>query len=357
MRVKESRLKFALATLITTATLVFSAGVIADDSTDTQAENEVCRDNNVLSAKLFTDVCWGCIFPIKVAGATLGPSGEVPDDAATGMVCACADGLGVYHPGILSAMWEPRRFIELTRTPGCMSSLGGAKLDLGSELQYGTQTDGAQDERLRASISFYNAHMYAMPLLRMLDLYLPGDCNADPYSDFDIISFTEIDPTWNNTTLAFFQNPESAAVSNIIAQQACAVEAAAQFAGSQPQSTLWWCAGSWGGQYPLTGSVRTMDTPRTTSLAATRQLAVEHRRGLAYRSVGNDVACRAKIYPTIPKQQYKLNMFYPTPETKKGHNIGESPYKWQGGMFRYPTGMGQDSTYMIFQWSDCCRTL
>ncbi|WP_192867086.1 TraU family protein, partial [Staphylococcus aureus] len=82
--------------------------------------------------------------------------------------------------------------------------LGGAKLDLGSELQYGTQTDGAQDERLRASISFYNAHMYAMPLLRMLDLYLPGDCNADPYSDFDIISFTEIDPTWNNTTLAFF---------------------------------------------------------------------------------------------------------------------------------------------------------
>ncbi|MEG8992484.1 TraU family protein, partial [Klebsiella pneumoniae] len=95
MRAKESRLKFALATLITMSTFVFSAGVIADDSTDTQAENEVCRDNHVLSTKLFTDVCWACIFPIKVAGATLGPSGEVPDDAATGMVCACADGLGV----------------------------------------------------------------------------------------------------------------------------------------------------------------------------------------------------------------------------------------------------------------------
>lgn len=45
-------------------------------------------------------------------------------------------------------------------------------------------------------------------------------------------------------------------------------------------------------------------------------LAAEHRRGLAYRSMGNDTVCRSKIYPTLPKQQYKLNMFYPTPETK-----------------------------------------
>lgn len=355
MRINLSAFKSVLAM----ALLVFSFGVLAEDSsaTDSQGKNMVCRDNHAISAALITDVCWSCIFPIKVAGATLGgSSNKVPDDAAKGSVCVCADGLGVYHPGILSALWEPRRLIELTRTPGCMSSLGGTKLALG-KLQYGTQSDINQEIDQNGAISFYNAHMYAMPLLRMLDLYLPGNCNADPYSDFDIISFTEIDPTWNNATLAFFQNPESAAVSNVIAQQACSIEAAAQFAGSQPQSMLWWCAGSWGGQYPLTGSVRSMDTARSTSLDAVRQLAVEHRRGLAYRSVGNDVACRAKIYPTLPKQQYKLNMFSPTPETHRSHNIGESPYKWQGGMFRYPTGMGQDSTYMIFQWTDCCRTM
>ncbi len=351
-------IKSILKSVILIGAMFSSFTFAADDVTTEQTENLICRDNELLSTKLFTDVCWSCIFPIKVAGATIGPTGSVPDDAARGVLCACADGLGVYHPGVLSALWEPRRIIELTRTPGCMSSLGGATLDLGNELQFGPQTDGAADERRhRFSISFYNAHMYAMPLLRMLDMYLPGDCNSDPYSDFDIISFTEIDPTWNNTILAFFQNPESAAVANIVAQQACALEAAGQFAGAQPQTKLWWCAGSWGGQYPLTGSIRSMDTVRTTSLAGVRQLAVAHRRGLAYRSVGDDVTCRAKIYPTLPKQQYKFNMFSPTPETKKGHFIGESPYKWQGGTFRYPTGKGQDTTYMIFQWVDCCRTL
>ena len=361
MKVRQSKFKWlgmtvALATMLSCA---FIGNAIADDTASTApAVNEVCHDNELISNRLFTDVCWGCIFPIKIAGITLGPSGQVPDNAAKGVVCACADGLGVYHPGVLTAMWEPRKIIELTRTPGCMSSLGGVKLDLGNNLQYGPQTDGAADERRHHfSISFYNAHMYALPLLRILDLYLPGQCTADPYSDFDIVHFTEIDPTWNNTALAFFQNPESAAVANVVAQQACALEAAAQFAGNQPMDSLWWCAGSWGGQYPLTGSVRSMDTPRTTSLAGIRELAVEHRRGLAYLSMGNDNVCRSKIYPTLPKQQYKLNMFSPTAETNKSHEIGESPYQWQGGMYRYPTGKGQDSTYMIFQWMDCCRTL
>lgn len=361
MKSLHTKLKlFSLHLMAATAvSLCFAGNALADKTAETApAVNEVCRDNQLLSFKLFTDVCWGCIFPIKVAGITMGPSGKVPDNAAGGMACACQDGLGVYHPGVLTAMWEPRKVIELTRTPGCMSSLGGVNLNLGNNLQYGIQTDGADEERRnKFSISFYNAHMYALPLLRMLDLYLPGQCTADPYSDFDVVSFSEIDPTWNNTALAFFQNPESAAVANVVAQQACALEAAAQFAGKQPMDSLWWCAGSWGGQYPLTGSVRSMDTSRTTSLAGIRELAVEHRRGLAYRTMGNDTVCRLKIYPTLPKQQYKLNMFSPTPETKEGHEVGESPYQWQGGMYRYPTGKGQDSTYMIFQWMDCCRTI
>ncbi len=228
------------------ACLAFTMPVFAAD-VSSPVQNKVCHDNQVLSAKLITDVCWNCIFPIKLAGINLSMTGTAPDNAASGTVCACKDGLNVYHPGVLTAMWEPRKLIELTRTPGCMSSLGGVTLDLGNDLQFGPQTDGAAEEqRERFSISFYNAHMYAMPLLRMLDMYLPGQCNADPYSDFDIINFTEIDPTWNNTMLAFFQNPESAAVANVIAMQACAGEAAAQFAGKQPIDSLWWCAGSWG---------------------------------------------------------------------------------------------------------------
>lgn len=315
-----------------------------------------CKSNDIISSKLFTDICWACLFPIRVAGIPIG-TGNRPQNSTNQVFCSCSDGLGIYHPGIVTSLWQPQRIIELTRTPGCLSSLGGAKLNLGSNFMYGSQIDhmsGAAGTETKAT-SFYEAHLYALPLLEMLDLFLPSDCNVSGYVDFDIISFTEIDPTWNNEELAFFQAPESAAVANILAETACSVDAVSQFAGNMPTESLWWCAGSWGSMYPLAGFRQAMDPARTTSLLASKLLAQQHRRGFAYATVGTDNLCRGSIYPTIPKQQYKMTMFYPTPETKRGHMIGEHPYKWQGGTTRYPIGQGSDSTYLIWNYLDCCN--
>ncbi|CAE6908558.1 hypothetical protein ACOMICROBIO_EPCKBFOG_01861 [Vibrio sp. B1FLJ16] len=158
-----------------------------------------CPDAGLLSGKLLTDVCWSCIFPIRVAGLPLG-SGNVPSGASNKSFCLCEDNLGVPRPGIVTSMWEPARLIELVRTPGCSPSLGGIRLPLGDRRLQGGHGEGEYDT---GDLAFYHYHYYAFPLLVMLDLFMDGNCNADGYMDFDLMYLSELDPTWLNDELAF----------------------------------------------------------------------------------------------------------------------------------------------------------
>jgi hypothetical protein len=62
------------------------------------ASDAGCPDAELFSAKLITDICWACLFPIRIAGLSIG-GGERPDAASDQVVCVCSDGLGVAHPG------------------------------------------------------------------------------------------------------------------------------------------------------------------------------------------------------------------------------------------------------------------
>ncbi|WP_263856853.1 MULTISPECIES: TraU family protein, partial [Vibrio] len=186
-----------------------------------------CPDAGLLSGKLLTDVCWSCIFPIRVAGLPLG-SGNVPSGASNKSFCLCEDNLGVPRPGIVTSMWEPARLIELVRTPGCSPSLGGIRLPLGDRRLQGGHGEGEYDT---GDLAFYHYHYYAFPLLVMLDLFMDGNCNADGYMDFDLMYLSELDPTWLNDELAFFTQPEAAAVANPLAISACTADAASSTLG------------------------------------------------------------------------------------------------------------------------------
>lgn len=317
----------------------------------------MCEDSGLFGPKLFTDICWACLFPIKVGGIPITP-GEAPSGASKMNLCLCQKGTsGIFTPGVVISMWEPARLVELVRRPGCSPALGGVTLNMGSKRSYGRLRQDNNTATGQAAGSFYHAHYYAFPLLQILDLYMPTKCNADGYLDFDIISFTEIDPTWINGTLAFFQHPESAAVANPIAIAACAAESTALAAGQQPIDAMWWCTGTWGGIYPLAGVTQAQDSNRTTALDAARLLAQNHRRGLARRSMGDEYVCKAGIYPTIPKSQYKMTQFTPKAQTQEGMWLGETPYLWDGGPARHTPGTGNDALYMLWRWTDCCSTL
>ncbi|GHX89029.1 IncF plasmid conjugative transfer pilus assembly protein TraU [Vibrio cholerae] len=188
----------------------------------------------------------------------------------------------------------------------------------------------------------------------MLDLFMDGNCNADGYMDFDLMYLSELDPTWLNDELAFFTQPEAAAVANPLAISACTADAASSTLG-KPIDQLFWCAGSWGHLYPLSGHTLAFGSlAENTSHLAARAIAAQHRRGLARRTMGNSALCRPVIEPMLPKSQYKMSMFFPVPETESAHVIGESTMKW--GEWRTIPGAGEDALYILWRWQDCCNS-
>ncbi len=315
-----------------------------------EGDDPLCVNAEVIGPKMMTDTCWSCIFPIRVAGVPIsGGDGKYPDDAVKTPICACDDNLGVPHLGITTSMWEPFRLIEFQTTPGCSSVLNGARFPF-DQLFRGVHGNGDNDS---GDGSFMHFHYYAFPLLFMLDLFAGKECNAGGYVDLDLMYLSEVDPTWNNSELAFFTNPEAALVANPVAALACIPDAISAAAG-RPIKELFWCAGSWGMMYPLSGHLNGgKGVLRDSSLLSVKAIAALHRRGLAWGTVGKDAMCNGVIKPTMPKDQYKFTMIHPVPETSSAHVIGESTLIWGPG--RIIPGVGEDPIYTIWRWKDCCN--
>ena len=239
--------------------------------------------------------------------------------------------------------------IEAVRFPGCAPALGGITLPMTDYRELGTPGNG---EIEHGDWSFYNYHSYAFPLLFMLSLFTTDNCMPDGYSDFDVMYLSELDPTWDRSDLAFFANPEAAAVANPIAQAVCPVDAVAAAAGF-PLDQLFWCAGSWGGLYPLSGTYMSGESLSTqTSMIAARSLAALHRRGLYRRTMGNDAMCGGVIDPSFPKTQYAMSEFFPVAEANGDHPIGQTSFMW--GESREIPAVGEDALYVVWRWTDCC---
>ena len=88
---------FILAGLIHLAMLAFIPPAAAQGTDDdTQDAGSVdCPDADGLGASLVNNICWDCIFPIRIAGAdiSLGDS-FVPARAASTPVCVCSNCVG-----------------------------------------------------------------------------------------------------------------------------------------------------------------------------------------------------------------------------------------------------------------------
>lgn len=312
-----------------------------------KAEAALCEDAEILGAALITDICWDCMFPLKIAGVTLSPGDrENPPGEAGGTLCAC-DQNGIPEPGIVMSMWEPARLVEFPRQAGCSPTLGGAQI--GADPQY----IGGKDQGDIES-SFYHYHYFSFPLFVMMELFSPSSCH-DGYLDFDMMYLSEIDPTWNNSELAYFLTPESSMVANPIAGAACPADAVAATAG-WPLDSLFWCAGSWGSIYPLSGNnYGSHGVIRSTSLLKSRLLASLHRKGFARKTMGDDALCEPKIYPMLPKSQYKFSLMHPRAETDRAHVMGESVARW--GLGRIIPGVATTPVYLTWRLNDCCNTL
>lgn len=299
-----------------------------------------------------TDICWSCIFPMKVAGKTIASMNQEDAAGATGSgLCSCQSGADI-KVGVVMEFWEPARLFEAVRQPHCYPSLGGIRLDPGFDAPEHAQRGGSDSA---SRFAFYQAHWYVNPIMFWLEVLMDNTCLEQGV--FDLAYATEFDPLWDDDLMSFLLAPDSALFANIIAQGACAGDCVAATLGFG-SNTLWWCAGCQGGLYPLTGWVGAhVGGVSSSALLMQRMTAKLHRQGIMWAGSGRDGLC--SFYPQLlmDKTAYKAQMVYPIANTSKEAGRCCQPYGrtttvWGAGKeFPY---LGEDFAYQIFRKRSCC---
>jgi conjugal transfer pilus assembly protein TraU len=369
------------------------------------AKDLQCPDAELFGPKLITGICWSCMFPVYLAGVRVfdGRSGR-PAGANNDRACYCGGDLSsgeLPTAGFSAGLFVPSRLIEVVRKPWCFPSLFGADLAdanvMDGALAYGGagRYENSMDAEAHA---FWTWHMYAFPLLEILELMNVPKCNVDNYSSFDLLFVSEAFPNWYDSQLAFLVNPEAMLFGNPTAQAAGLADCAAASA-DDPLNSVFWMAGCWGSHYPLTGHTGTGSAPMTASLAASRALFLLGRLGFLKRTVGSDALCGGKKMPVLTKTQYRFQQLFPVPESNNNdagsnpappainladagdppttpegtldpsvskvpdisignvrggccHGLGENTMLW--GEWRTRPATGQDFVYLLWRWTDCC---
>lgn len=350
-------LRFLRRILSITAT---SLGITASASLAQQ-----CPASNIIGTGIISNVCWSCIFPLRISGVTIFGSPQraagidgngfalssrpgVPDEAANRMVCVCNDG-ALPTVGVPIGMWLPAELYETTMTPGCSSVLGGIQIGIADRLYLGTSGDPTSDLEQQ---SFNHIHTYSFPIVMLMELFTK--C-ANSYSDIDILYMSEIDPMWNDPIVAMYGNPMSVFGSSIVAQSACAADAISASMG-KPRDNLFWCGGSWTSTMaPYTGFEHAQGPVQFSSSTAQKLLAMNAVRGIERSYVGNNALCRAQYQPMLKRSHYRWQAAWPRAEGRRNHGSGESVLRWGAG--RTIPGVAEMPIYLRWNWTDCCSTI
>lgn len=295
-----------------------------------------------------TDIDYKGFFPVTIGGFTVAGFGqEDTPPTSDAPVCFCPDRpppLDVL-PGIPVSFWEPVYLIEVVRNPYCFPSLGG--MDLSQTIQgFGTNS---RTEEYAHHHAFYHVHFYAYPVFYLLKLANDFACLQS--GEFDLSYITELDPAWNLPELSALLTPEIFLFANPASIAVCATDCSGATAGF-PLDPLFWCAGCWGGIYPLNGALSGGDASplQASALIASRLLFRLHRQGLLLGTVGEVGLCNKYPMPIMRKSQYKLQLAYP--KVGKVFQIGRSEFVW-GTASTFPVA-GEDFVYVVWRKRECC---
>ncbi|MDF1756926.1 MAG: conjugal transfer pilus assembly protein TraU [Legionellaceae bacterium] len=243
-----------------------------------------------------TDVCWRCLFPLSIGRAGV-VGGSLPDtENANSPIGACDSRIGLNI-----GYWEPMALVDITDTPYCLVNLGGHRIPLGSQSRRGGR------QVVGASSAFFHVHWYKYPLIAWLNLITSSGCRQG--GDFDIAYLSELDPTWNDSEMSFVLNPEAALFGNEIASSSCAADSISSSLQNKPLDSLFWCAGSQGSHYPLTGHINAPLSPvQSTLLLAERMNYKLHRNPPLITDSNPSSPCHEHRVPILPKSRYRYEM-------------------------------------------------
>lgn len=290
-----------------------------------------------------TDVAWQCIFPIRIGGLVQMSAGA-PEDPATidNPVCVCNNG-AVPTIGVNFTFWEPARMIDTVTDPYCFMAMG-------QKLPNPTpgQLSGGLHREGNTSRAFAQMHYYIFPVWAVLDMFTDMPC-IDA-KGFDVAMISEVLPTWNNEITGMLLNPEAALFGNPAAQFACAADSIAALTG-MPRDELFWCMGSWGSAYPLSGSITSTDYVEANAGIAARSIYFMGRTGLLLDP--GITSCGAVPTPIWSKRNYRLQEAKPVRDYTC-RPIGRSGMTWTQG--KNPPMGGDNFAWMVFRKVKCCVT-
>lgn len=315
---------------------------------NTLAAEAVCKSRFI---NPLTDICWQCVFPLVIGGVKLIQSDIKPDldmDVSS-PVCLCKYKKSVVL-GLSAGFFEPARLAETVKDPYCFPIVGASTGDSANiGFLGGTHTERTENKDQESV--FQQAHWFIFPAFAIIDMFVDLPCISE--KSFDIAYITEIDPLWNDDSVAFLINPEVLLFANPLAQISCAADAIASTLG-KPINPLFWCAGAWGSAYPLTGHVNSDSYIQGNALLAARMIFKLGREGMLW-DTGVDV-CGSVLTPIWRKSHYRMHIMKPVRDTTC-HPIGKSSILW--GTLKNPPfsaggNAGDNFAWMFFRKNVCC---
>src|SRR3972149_9538559 len=197
--------------------------------------------------KLLDLVNWSSIFPISIAGIEIaGSTDEVTTvDTISSPTCVCPAPPPIFiRIGLTVGFWEPARYIETVKDPGCLPSLG---IDLGITSCGGLRGTNSSVASTGSHYTSAQAHYFIYPIWSMMGMLTDWVCAES--SGFDVAYMTEFDPLWQGDSLSAILNPEAVLFGNPVTQAACIADSIASPAGASLSAPVWFM-GSWGSAYP-----------------------------------------------------------------------------------------------------------
>jgi len=303
-----------------------------------------CPTHSVLGISLITDVCYECMLPLKIATIPILP-GSMPDRdyGATFPICFCPAPPPVFlRIGVPVSFYEASRIVEAVKNPYCFPTMG---LDLSSISTAGqlggTKGDGADRQR-----TFFQTHEIVFPLFAILEILVDWICVEN--TSIDMFYLTEVDPLWNDDMLTAIINPEALLFGNPIANMACIADSIAAQA-DRPLDPLFWCKGSWGNAYPLTGNTNSKAYIEDSASVAAGYIYAAHRKFIMWDSFGN--LCRKTPNPIWTKSAERMQLLAPVAHPK-AMGIGKTDLMW--GYGKNPPFQGDNFGYLLFRKRECC---
>jgi conjugal transfer pilus assembly protein TraU len=303
-----------------------------------------CRGRLINPVK---DICCRCLFPITIGPSTV-VSSDLPDTPNPHkLVCTCHPGL-FPRIGFALGYWEPMALVDVSRTPYCFVNLGGLHIHHDQEASGTVETQSPDQNG-----SFYYVHVYHFPILQWVGSWLLGG-SCQTRGKFEIAYLSELDPTWRDESLALIAFPETKPflnpVSALGAQAACLLDSTLANTGL-PSDSAYWCAGSQGFMYPLTGKVAEhVGSVQASTLLAERILFKLHRLGRIHDTDAHHL-CGENVDLILPKSRYRYQMVYP--KACSCYPFGRTTMMWGSGIM--DPLHSDETSYLIFRKRNCCH--